>query len=143
MRRSAFSVCIYVCLAAGFGLPAMAQNTGSVYVSEWTGATWAVNANIITDPNAAFLSGGPSTPTANGLPLGTVYYYQITDPSGKTLLSLDDITCRTVQVQPNPNNKGVLYGLPPGAPPCSHPDALSLSLPVDPNGGDPLRLMPF
>jgi len=143
MSKRSSLIATALCLAFVFAVPATAQNTGSVFTGEWTGSAWDVNANTISDPNAVYLSGGPHNQNANGLPLRTVYYYQVTDPSGKTLLSLDDISCRMAQVLPNTNNQGVIFGLPPGAPPCSHPDGLSKSLPVDPNGGDPIQLMPF
>ena len=59
-----------------------------------------VNANVYDSSDEVYLNGGPrpNAPcTAAGLPDGE-YYFQVTDPSGKTLLSLDDIEERRVTV---------------------------------------------
>ncbi len=53
-----------------------------------------------------YLDGGPgpnAPPTAAGLPEGD-YYFQVTDPSGKDLLSTDHISCRKIHV----NEHGVI-----------------------------------
>src|SRR5579862_6706636 len=145
MSRGYLCLAALACAAAILPVPVAAQNSGSVHSSEWNGTTWVVNANSISDPSAVFLSGGPQNGSANGFPLGTSYYFQVTDPSGKTLLSEDDIACRIVQVEPGIGGAGVLFPAPAGAN-CTtspHPDALALGLPLDPNGGDPVRLAPF
>jgi hypothetical protein len=48
----------------------------------------AVNANIYPTSTDVYISGGPQNKKAAGLPDGT-YYFQVTDPSGNTLLSTD------------------------------------------------------
>jgi hypothetical protein len=65
-----------------------------------------VNANLYEQKEDVYLDGGPgpnAPATAAGLPEGD-YYYQVTDPSGKDLLSSDHITCRKVHV----NEAGVI-----------------------------------
>jgi hypothetical protein len=59
-----------------------------------------VNFNRYSDKNLVYLDGGPgpgAPQTAAGLDDGT-YYFQVTDPSGKTLLSQDPIECRQFSV---------------------------------------------
>jgi len=59
-----------------------------------------VNANIYEAKEDVYLDGGPgpnAPPTAAGLPEGD-YYFQVTDPSGKDLLSTDHISCRRIHV---------------------------------------------
>ena len=60
-----------------------------------------VNGNVIYDAKTdVYLDGGPgpnAPSTAAGLPDGS-YHYQVTDPSGKTLLSTDPVRCRRFDV---------------------------------------------
>ena len=59
-----------------------------------------VNANIYDQKEDVYLDGGPgpnAPPTAAGLPDGN-YYFQVTDPSGKQLLSEDPVKCREIRV---------------------------------------------
>jgi len=65
-----------------------------------------VNANIYEAMEDVYLDGGPpqnAPSTAAGLPEGD-YYFQVTDPSGKVLLSLDPVKCRKFHV----NSYGVI-----------------------------------
>jgi len=60
-----------------------------------------VNANIYDAKEDVYLDGGPGPNApqhAAGLPDGN-YYFQVTDPSGKTLLSTDPVLCREVRVE--------------------------------------------
>jgi len=60
-----------------------------------------VNKNIYTDMRDVYLLGGPgpnAPPGSAGLPDGN-YYFQVTDPSGKKLLSLDAVKCREFVVE--------------------------------------------
>ncbi len=62
-----------------------------------------VNGNIYTNQLDVYLDGGPgpNAPAwAAGLPEGD-YYFQVTDPSGKKLLSLDPVASRRVHVNTN------------------------------------------
>ena len=59
-----------------------------------------VNANVYDDKEDVYLNGGPrpNAPcTAAGLPDGD-YYFQVTDPPGKVLLSTDGVAARKVHV---------------------------------------------
>ena len=56
----------------------------------------AVNFNIYANKNDVYLDGGPgpgAPQTAAGLDDG-IYVFQVTDPSGKSLLSSDAAKCR-------------------------------------------------
>jgi hypothetical protein len=76
-----------------------AQVTGAIFTTLPDGS--AVNYNIYDHKEDVYLNGGPVSPkapcTAAGLPDGE-YYFQVTDPSGRWLLSTDDITQRKVRV---------------------------------------------
>ena len=73
--------------AAGFN--------GAIYTTTFDGQS--VNENLYDSKEAVYLSGGPQNANANGLPDGT-YYFQVTDPSGATLLSSDPAECRQLIV---------------------------------------------
>ena len=76
-----------------------AQMTGAIFTTLIDGS--AVNHNIYSAKQDVYLNGGPHSPnapcTAAGLPNGD-YYFQVTDPSGKILLSVDSLTERKVRV---------------------------------------------
>jgi hypothetical protein len=62
-----------------------------------------VNANIYDYMEDVYLDGGPgdnAPASAAGLPEGD-YYFQVTDPSGKVLLSEDAVKCRRIHVGPD------------------------------------------
>lgn len=75
--------------------------SGAIFTTDITGAR--VNQNLYSakcGPSGVYLDGGPgpnAPPTAAGLPDGT-YYFQVTDPSGKNLLSTDPVADRQVTV---------------------------------------------
>src|SRR5260221_9644778 len=93
-----------------------------------------VNANVqyglSTD---VYLSGGPQNTKASG-PADGVYYFQVTDPSGRVLLSSDNAACRQLQV-----TGGRVVGTPLGAPACKH--AIGTTNPN--NGVTAVQLAPF
>lgn len=78
---------------------ATAQVSGAIFTTTPDGAI--VNENVHYTAKAdVFLSGGPgpnAPPGAAGLPPGE-YYFQVTDPSGKTLLSTDSARNRCVVI---------------------------------------------
>jgi hypothetical protein len=78
-------------------------STGAIFTTTATGGT--VNANIYDAKTDVYLNGGPQNNNSQGLPDGT-YYFQVTDPSGMTLLSTDDVTARELQVV-----NGRVYGV--------------------------------
>ncbi len=72
--------------------------SGAIFTTDKDGLL--VNGNIYQDKNDVYISGGPgpnAPPGAAGLPDGE-YYFQVTDPSGKKLLSTDDISERHFRV---------------------------------------------
>src|SRR5258707_113990 len=72
----------------------LVQLSGAIFTTDASGVP--VNLNIYQAKEDVYLNGGPgiNAPAgAAGLPAGT-YYFQVTDPSGKTLLSSDDVSCR-------------------------------------------------
>ena len=71
-----------------------AQLAGAIFTTLEDGTR--VNANIYEAKEDVYLDGGPgpnAPSTAAGLPPGN-YYFQVTDPSGKVLLSEDPVKCR-------------------------------------------------
>src|SRR5690349_19174175 len=81
-----------------------ARVRGAIFTTLADGS--AVNHNIYDAKADVYLDGGPQ----GGSPSGAAaldegdYYFQVTDPSGKTLLSSDAIECRRVHV----NGDGVI-----------------------------------
>jgi hypothetical protein len=103
--------------------------SGAIYTTTKDGT--AVNANVYGSTADVYLSGGPQNLNAKGLPDGT-YYFQVTDPSGKTLLSTDDAVCRQLTV-----TGGRVTGS--TGPACKHADGT-----LNPaNGALPVQLAPF
>ena len=76
-----------------------AQVTGAIFTTLFDGS--AVDHNIYDAKEEVYLNGGPNSPkapcTAAGLPDGD-YYFQVTDPSGKIVLSPDSLAERKVRV---------------------------------------------
>jgi hypothetical protein len=74
------------------------QLSGAIFTTDVSGVP--VNLNHYAAKEDVYLNGGPginAPDSAAGLPKGT-YSYQVTDPSGKTLLSTDPVACRQVRV---------------------------------------------
>jgi len=84
-----------VLLAVAGAKPAAAQFSGAIQTTVPDGTT--VNGNLYPSKGKVYFTGGPQNLKANGLPDGT-YYFQVTDPSGATLLSNDPAKCRQVVV---------------------------------------------
>ena len=101
---------------------------GAIYTTTMDGT--AVNKNIYGSSSDVYLNGGPQNLNSSGLPDGT-YYFQVTDPSGKTLLSTDNAVCRQLIVA-----GGRVAG---AAGPCPH-----LNGTFNPaNGSTPVQMAPF
>ncbi len=97
MRRVSVVIGVLVLLLVAqqaFG----AMISGAIFTGLEDGA--AVNKNLYDEKCDVYLIGGPgpnAPPTASGLPAGE-YYFQVTDPSGKVLLSTDAIEDRMFEV---------------------------------------------
>jgi len=102
---------------------------GAIFTTIGDGTT--VNLNVYDSKDVVFLNGGPQNQNSQGLPDGT-YYYQVTDPSGATLLSSDCAECRQVAVI-----GGVISGA--TGPACQHANGT-----LNPaTGSTAVKLMPF
>lgn len=102
---------------------------GAVYTTDMTATVVNENVHYALDTDV-YLSGGPQNKRAAGLPDGT-YYFQVTDPSGKVLLSTDDAVCRQLMV---------VGGRVAGATgPCPHFNGAFNPA----NGTTPVQLAPF
>lgn len=104
---------LFIVALAGAGLllssvAVFAQGqTGAVFTTTWDGAR--VNANHFGYGYDVYLDGGPGADApshAAALPEGD-YVFQVTDPSGKTLLSSDEAECRAFHV----DEAGVITGV--------------------------------
>jgi hypothetical protein len=99
MRVSRLSVPLAVCvIALAAGSASANPPTGAIFTTVADGSE--VNYNIYAFKTVVYLDGGPGVGapgTAAGLDNGT-YVYQITDPSGKKLLSTDAARCRQFTV---------------------------------------------
>jgi hypothetical protein len=107
-----------VALALAFPSTASAQTeplSGAIFTTDVTGVP--VNLNIYAAKEDVYLNGGPginAPDDAAGLPAGT-YSFQVTSPSGKTLLSTDDVSCRQFTVDAS----GRIQSVAPGGA-CAH-----------------------
>jgi hypothetical protein len=92
-----FAIMVMALLQVWNATPAHAAGgfSGAIYTTTKSGEI--VNANIFADCEDVYLNGGPQNSHANGLPNG-VYFFQVTDPSGKTLLSKDNAADRMLLV---------------------------------------------
>lgn len=127
----------WLAVAAMLALAAIGPSSSPVLGAGTFGAIWTsladgttVNANIYASKSDVYLNGGPQNcGNGNGLPDGA-YYFQVTDPSGATLLSSDAIRFREVKVA-----DGVIDGVSGDG---NHAVGTSGC-----NGGLPVRLMPY
>jgi hypothetical protein len=97
-----------------------------------------VNANQYQSKEDVYLDGGPGIGApagAAGLPDG-VYIFQVTDPSGKTLLSTDPAGCRQVTVSGHVFADVVAFG----SPNCAHVTGDNIFTQV---GSKTVQLMPY
>jgi len=106
---------------------------GAIYTSKVDGS--GVNLNIYSSKDDVYLNGGPQNLNGNGLPNGE-YFFQVTTPSGGTLLSTDPVVCRQVNVA-----NGVISGYGIDAFNAGCPHANGTFNPA--NGSTPVQLQPF
>lgn len=115
-----------------------AQFFGAIFTTLGDGTT--VNQNLYDAKEDVYLNGGPQNLNANGLPVGR-YYFQVTDPSGATLLSTDDAVCRQLEVTLGTGGTGVISGASLASPAiCRHANG---SLNTNNGGSIPVQLIPF
>jgi hypothetical protein len=116
MRRFVTIAAVCAAVALGFAAPAAAAPlSGAIFTTDASGVP--VNLNIYENKEDVYLNGGPginAPDDAAGLPADT-YSFQVTDPSGKTLLSTDAVTCRQFTV----DDSGVIQSVAPSGA-CAH-----------------------
>ncbi|OGY26460.1 MAG: hypothetical protein A2Z24_00405 [Candidatus Woykebacteria bacterium RBG_16_44_10] len=132
-----------IALLLGAMLAALLFSTGTSIAAPLSGAIFTTTPDgVIVNENThyerkieVYLDGGPgpnAPQTAAGLPDGN-YYFQVTDPPGKVLLSEDPAKCREIRVQDGVIVElvsiGRTYGNGSKATPCSVQDP-----PAPPNG---------
>lgn len=119
-------------LLLGMTPAAHAQLPGAIFTTLPDGS--AVNFNIYPSKFDVYLDGGPppgAPQHAAGLPDGT-YVFQITDPSGKSLLSTDKAACRRFTVA-----AGIITGV-VAAGGCEHLTGLDVD-----HGATTVQMMPY
>ena len=134
MRRGR---CVWGVVCAGYlawsaSLGAHAPS-GAIFTTLADGSE--VNVNQYPSKFDVYLDGGPgigAPPTAASLDDAT-YYFQVTDPSGKTLLSTDSIECRRFRV----TDGLITYEPGPG---CPSPHVTGVD---QDHGGQTIQLMPY
>ena len=92
------AVVLAASVATGLAAPPSPPLSGAIFTTDVTGVP--VNLNIYAAKQDVYFNGGPginAPDSAAGLPAGT-YAFQVTDPSGKTLLSSDAVACRRFTV---------------------------------------------
>ena len=131
MRKLFCSVAVAVFVAAAFvSLKAVAPS-GAIFTTVADGSE--VNYNIYQAKEDVYLDGGPgpgAPQTAAGLDDG-VYVFQVTDPSGKTLLSTDPVECRQFTI-----SGGIIVSTAPSS--CPHTTGVDVD-----HGAITVQLMPF
>ena len=115
-RSGGFAVAAAVAVMAA--LPAVAAAhapSGAIFTTLPDGSE--VNFNHFDLKTDVYLDGGPgpgAPQEAAGLDDGT-YVFQVTDPSGKVLLSTDEARCRQFTV-----SDGIITSIAPSDPTCDH-----------------------
>jgi hypothetical protein len=132
MRRALLAGLVLSTLVVMGGHAAQAQQlSGAIFTTLSDGSE--VNFNIYPSKEAVYLDGGPGVGApqgAAGQPDGT-YVFQVTDPSGKVLLSTDLARCRQFTVA-----DGIITGV--VATGCEHVVGLD-----EDHGATTVQLMPY
>jgi hypothetical protein len=144
LRKSVGAMIATLVLVAAGTNAGAAGLSGAIFTTYETGLF--VNGNVYDHDDEVYLNGGPkpNAPcTAAGLPDG-YYYFQVTDPSGKLVLSSDPIEYRQVQV-----TGGVIVGLgltgthklgSPTPPQCGSLTVRLCPFAISPNGGEEYKV---
>ena len=110
---------------------ASSELSGAVFTTLADGTR--VNENIYDAKEDVYLDGGPgpgAPSSAAALPAGD-YYFMVTDPSGKELLSSDDIECRRIHI----TDEGLIDAV---VGDCAHATGIDAD-----HGALTVQLMPF
>ncbi len=135
--KFAIPYAIVIASAGLLGSPAAAAPpvtiSGAIFTTDASGVP--VNLNIYPSKESVYLNGGPginAPDDAAGLPSGT-YSFQVTDPSGKVLLSTDAVACRQFTVDAS----GVIQSVSPSGA-CAHAIGADLE-----DNGITVQLFPY
>lgn len=135
LKKLAFATA--VAAIAVLAMPALSATaaplSGAIFTTDGSGVP--VNLNIYQNKEDVYLNGGPginAPDSAAGLPADT-YSFQVTDPSGKNLLSSDAVGCRQFTVDASGVIQNVLAS---GA--CAHQTGLDGE-----DGGATVQLFPY
>jgi hypothetical protein len=126
--RPLMMICFYMAFAV---VVSANPPSGAIFTTVADGSE--VNFNIYPDKEAVYLDGGPgpgAPQTAAGLDDGT-YVFQVTDPSGRRLLSTDPARCRQFVVTDGIITSVVVNG-------CEHQTGLDVD-----HGATTVQLMPY
>jgi hypothetical protein len=142
MKKYLSTRCVRAFLVAGSSgaflftsvFAALAAFGGAVYTTDSAGA--AVNENTFNGAGSVYINGGPNNATSSGLPANEVFYFEVTDPSGRTLLSKDIAACRQLRTDANGRISGILND-----PACTTSHGVGTTDAA--NGGVPVKLAPF
>jgi hypothetical protein len=136
MQRVRTGFAVAAALAVMAALPAVAaahEPSGAIFTTLPDGSE--VNFNHYDLKTDVYLDGGPgpgAPQEAAGLDDGT-YVFQVTDPSGKTLLSTDEARCRQFTVA-----DGIITSIAPSDPSCDHVTGVDID-----HGALTVQLFPF
>lgn len=149
MKRGTLLAVLTLLLIVLVAAPAYANVSGAIFTTLPDGSR--VNANIYQSKWDVYLDGGPgigAPSQAAALDPGW-YYFQVTDPSGKVLLSLDSVKCRKflvgedgfiIDVQHECTKLVKIRGEMVSVP-CEHLTGIDLD--YGPDGAITVQLMPY
>ena len=100
-RIAASAAVLFLLLTTAFAISG--SFSGAIFTTD---PDYKVNGNIYSSQFRVYLNGGPNNKTSQGLPPNETFYFQVTDPNGDTLLSLDNAECRQVDT----NAEGRVFG---------------------------------
>jgi len=98
IKRSFLFLSVFTAMVMVISTSAWAGLSGAIFTTDVDGDH--VNENLYSFKTDVYLNGGPGPNAplhAAALPAGW-YYFQVTDPSGKVLLSTDPVVCRSFHV---------------------------------------------
>jgi hypothetical protein len=87
-----------IVFAIAASVPANAQVNAAIQTTLSDGSIVNFNVKPPKSCDAIYITGGAQNTSAAGLSPDGTYYFQVTDPSGKTVLSTDDVSARTINV---------------------------------------------
>ena len=133
MKKFMCGVAVAAFVALSLATLAASAPTGAIFTTVADGTE--VNYNIYAAKEDVYLDGGPgpgAPQKAAGLDDAT-YVFQVTDPSGKKLLSTDAAGCRLFTVA-----GGIIVSTSPSTPSCAHVTGVDVD-----HGATTVQLMPY